>query len=153
MTQMRLSVGGENRSTRWKPPTCCKSLTTFYHIMLYRAELELTTLLVIDTDCTGSCKSNYHAIMITTVPGSNWWIPRNEQELLIVPEHLSSLPVLVASVLIDLLFSAVFCTSLFILFLLAIRLSAVRFKVMITFVIINFQTFLTTNWYFYKKNK
>jgi hypothetical protein len=24
---------------------------------------ELTTLVVIGTDCTGSCKSNYHAIM------------------------------------------------------------------------------------------
>ena len=27
---------------------------------------ELTTLVVIDTDCTGSCKSNYHTIMTTT---------------------------------------------------------------------------------------
>ena len=57
------------------------------------------------TDCTGSCKSNYHAIMITTAPGSNksnWWVPRSEQELFIVPGHLSSLPVLVGSVLLDL---------------------------------------------------
>jgi hypothetical protein len=29
---------------------------------------ELTTLVVIDTDYTGSCKSNYHTIMITTPP-------------------------------------------------------------------------------------
>jgi hypothetical protein len=29
---------------------------------------ELTTLVVIDTDCTGSCKSNYHTIMTTAVP-------------------------------------------------------------------------------------
>jgi hypothetical protein len=41
----------------------------FYHIMLYRAHLvwagfELTMLVVIGTDCIGSCKSNYH--MITT---------------------------------------------------------------------------------------
>jgi len=28
---------------------------------------ELTTLVVIGTDCTGSCKSNYHTIMITTM--------------------------------------------------------------------------------------
>jgi hypothetical protein len=39
----------------------------FYHIMLYRVhlawkELKLTTLVVIDTDCNGSCKSNYNAM-------------------------------------------------------------------------------------------
>ena len=44
-----------------------------YHIMLYRAYLawagfELTTLVVIDTDCIGSCKSNYHTIMTTMIP-------------------------------------------------------------------------------------
>jgi hypothetical protein len=38
-----------------------------YHIMLYRVHLsisglELTTSVVIGTDCTGSSKSNYHAI-------------------------------------------------------------------------------------------
>jgi hypothetical protein len=41
-----------------------------YHIMLYRVHLawvgfELTTSVVIGTDCIGSCKSNYH--MITTL--------------------------------------------------------------------------------------
>ena len=41
-----------------------------YHIMLYRVHLtkvgfELTALVMIDTDCICSCKSNYHAI--TTV--------------------------------------------------------------------------------------
>ena len=30
-----------------------------YHIMLYQVHLA-TTLVVIGTDCTGSCKSNYH---------------------------------------------------------------------------------------------
>jgi hypothetical protein len=45
-----------------------KSLTNF-HIMLYRVHparvgFKLTTLVVIGTDCIGSCKSNYH--MITT---------------------------------------------------------------------------------------
>ena len=29
---------------------------------------ELTTLVAICTDCTGSCKSNYHKITTTTVP-------------------------------------------------------------------------------------
>ena len=43
-----------------------------YHIMLYRvhltwAEFELT-LVVIGTDCIGSCKSNYHMIMTMTTP-------------------------------------------------------------------------------------
>jgi hypothetical protein len=38
-----------------------------YHIMLYRihlalAWLELTTLIIIGTDCMGSCISNYHTI-------------------------------------------------------------------------------------------
>jgi len=45
-------IGGGNQSTRRKPPTCRKSLTNFYHIMLYRVHLawsafELTTLVVI----------------------------------------------------------------------------------------------------------
>jgi len=31
---------------------------------------KLTTLMVICTDCTGSCKSNYHMIPTTTVPFS-----------------------------------------------------------------------------------
>jgi hypothetical protein len=41
--------------------------------MLYRVPLAIsvirthTTIVVIDTDCTGSCKSNYHTIMTTTV--------------------------------------------------------------------------------------
>jgi len=44
-----------------------------YHIMLYRvhfalAVFELTTLVVIAIDCMGSCKSNYYAFSITTVP-------------------------------------------------------------------------------------
>ena len=29
---------------------------------------KLTTLVVMGTDCIGSCKSNYHMIKITTVP-------------------------------------------------------------------------------------
>ena len=43
-----------------------------YHIMLYLAYptwegFELTTLVVIGTDCISSCKSNYHTITTTTV--------------------------------------------------------------------------------------
>jgi len=64
-------IGGGNLSTRRKPLTCRKSLTNFYHIMLYRVhltceEFEPTTLVVIGTDCIGSCNSNHHMITITT---------------------------------------------------------------------------------------
>jgi hypothetical protein len=51
-----------------------------YHIMLYwlhitRAGFELTTLVVISTDCIGSCKSNYHTIMtmMSMVLTHYWW--------------------------------------------------------------------------------
>ena len=42
-----------------------------YHIMLYRVHLawagfELTTLVMIGTDCIDSCKSNYHTITAMT---------------------------------------------------------------------------------------
>ena len=37
------------------------------------AGFELTTLVMIGTDCTASCKSNYHAITTTTAP-STWLI-------------------------------------------------------------------------------
>jgi hypothetical protein len=50
-----------------------------YHIMLYSIEytspwmgFELTTLVVIGTDCTGSCNSNYHTITTTAVPDCSW---------------------------------------------------------------------------------
>ena len=59
-------VPGENHRTaaiHWQ----------IYHILLYRVDLdwpgfELTTLMVIDTDCIDSCKSNYHMITTTMVP-------------------------------------------------------------------------------------
>ena len=56
-----------------KPQSCCKSLTNFLtqccikYTSLAWAGFELTTLVVIGTDCTCSCKSNYH--MTTTAPG------------------------------------------------------------------------------------
>ena len=44
-----------------------------FHILLYRlhpprAGFALTNLVVICTDCTGSCKSHYQTIMTTTAP-------------------------------------------------------------------------------------
>jgi len=42
-----------------------------YNIMLYTSpwsRFELTTSVVIGTDCIGSCKSNYHTITATTAP-------------------------------------------------------------------------------------
>ena len=42
-----------------------------YHIMLYTSpwsRFELTTSVVIGTDCIDSCKSNYHMITVTTAP-------------------------------------------------------------------------------------
>jgi hypothetical protein len=42
-----------------------------YYIMLYTSpwsRFEFTTSVVIDTDCIGSCKSNYCTIMTTTTP-------------------------------------------------------------------------------------
>jgi len=64
-------IDGGNRSTRRKPPSCCKSLTYFITLCCIEytspwTGFELTTLVVIGTDCTGSCRSNFHTITTTT---------------------------------------------------------------------------------------
>ena len=53
------------RSTRRKPPTCRESLTNFITTCCIEytspwAWFEITTLVVIGTDCIDSCKSTYH---------------------------------------------------------------------------------------------
>jgi hypothetical protein len=55
-------MSGENPRVPGKnhQPSCIKYTSS-------QAGFELTTLVVIDTDCTGSCKSNYHTITTTTV--------------------------------------------------------------------------------------
>jgi len=58
-----------------------------FHIMLYRvllvwAEFELTTLVVMGTDCIGSYKSNYHAITTTTAPTVQLGLTINTKMLL-----------------------------------------------------------------------
>ena len=37
------------------------------------SRFEFTTSVVVDTDCIGSCKSNYHTIMTTTAPFESLW--------------------------------------------------------------------------------
>jgi hypothetical protein len=56
----------ENQSTWRNPPTCCKSLTNYITVHFTWAGFELTTLVVIESDCTASYKFNYH--LITTDP-------------------------------------------------------------------------------------
>jgi hypothetical protein len=66
-------IGGGNRNIRGETTDMSHVTDQLYQIMLYRihvtppgAGFELTTLVVIGTDCIGSYKSNYHTT--TTAP-------------------------------------------------------------------------------------
>ena len=69
-------IGGGNRSTWKKSSTCRMSLTNFITLCGFEYTspwqwFELTTLVLIGSDCTGSCKSNYHTITTTKAPKQN----------------------------------------------------------------------------------
>jgi hypothetical protein len=66
----------ENAVSGKKPTTCSRSLTNFITLCCFEyfspwTGFELTTLVLIDSDCTGSCKFNYHTITATKAPKQN----------------------------------------------------------------------------------
>jgi hypothetical protein len=60
-------IGGGNRSTQDTTTNLPQVTDKLDHIMLHQAGFEFT-LVVIGTDCIGSCKSNYHTIMTMMAP-------------------------------------------------------------------------------------
>ena len=60
-------IGGENHQ-----PVASHLQTLSHNVVSstprHQWGFELTALVVIGTDCTGNCKSNYHTITTTTAP-------------------------------------------------------------------------------------
>jgi hypothetical protein len=52
----------------WRKPKYPEKTTDLSQVTNKLAGFKLTTLVVIGTDCAGSCKSNYHMITIMTTP-------------------------------------------------------------------------------------
>ena len=85
-------IDGGNLSTWRISKTCCKSLTNSIKqcCIEYTSQwtgFELATSVVIGTDCTSSCKSNYHMITNTTAPEYNGiikWKTKNTIQIIFV---------------------------------------------------------------------
>jgi hypothetical protein len=81
-----------------------------YHIMLYTSPwtgFELTTSVVICTDCIGSCKSIYYTITATTAPTPNVRLLHVQKEIRTKYSILKSLEISIISILFLLLTSLI----------------------------------------------
>jgi hypothetical protein len=71
-------IGGQNRITRRKSPTCCKSDNSkLYHIKLHWVHLAMSEILA----------HNYHMITATTAPTNNFEGMYCSWKLLIISSH------------------------------------------------------------------
>ena len=95
---------GEDGCTRRKPQTCHKSLTNVN--VVSRTLDEITTVVMIGTDCTGSCKSNYHTITTTMAPkkdevvyqsniDNNQYLFTNQVDVLVCLVHTDKLSIFI----------------------------------------------------------
>jgi len=56
----------------WRKPEDLQKTTDLSQVTSPWSRFELTTSVMIGTDCIGSCKSNYHTITATTAPVTKW---------------------------------------------------------------------------------